>query len=170
MTLRDLYVESAFYRLEALRDAIEATLLGGGGGASSRPGDTLVAAAGAIGRASALRGVISAAEAAAAAAPPPRKPTASAQTSPPERPKYRGGLSTAAYVGGEWRQLYEVPLFWYVTSWATEEPSPSWSPTYTRQRPWLVEAERIEGWTSLLQAWLLLKPRSAAQGEEGGGG
>jgi hypothetical protein len=121
VTLRDLYVESAFYRLEGLRDAIEATLLGGGGGGGggggasatgSRPGDALVAAAGAIGRASALRSVITAAEAAAAAAaaaPPPRKPTASAQTSPPEKPKYRGGLSTAAYVGGEWRQLYAAP-------------------------------------------------------------
>jgi hypothetical protein len=100
--------------LEGLRDAIEATLLGGAA-AGARPGDTLVAAAGAIGRASALRGVISAAEAAAAVAAAEaaearrRRPAASAQTSPPEKPRYRGGLSTAAYVGGTWRQLYELP-------------------------------------------------------------
>jgi hypothetical protein len=130
VVLRDLYVESAFYRLASLRDAIEAQLMGGGGaaevgaalaGAASRTTPTLLGlgsitsgslASSApqqrqsetlLAAASALSKA-GAVQRAVASIPPP-KPSMGMQTEPPrvERPL---GLTTTEYVGGNWRKLY----------------------------------------------------------------
>ena len=102
-SLRDLYVESAFWRLAKLRDAIEAALIVSSAppgapppappllqappsAAAPRGTATLVAAATAIGKAGAVRRAFD------------------AQRAKPRSPPM--GLTTAEYVGGSWRELY----------------------------------------------------------------